>query len=452
MTLISSGYRSLLSSIFPEKANTERPPMSIGTNANILGSGLSSGTNHLSQMQAMTSTSWLFAVIDRIASSTAAVPWGLFRMMPDGESRRVERHPLLDLWGFVNPFTTRHEFLETSIQHFELTGETWWLIVRNKSRRPVEIWNIRPDRIRPVPHPTDYISGYIYQIGTTQIPLEKSDVVFIKRPSPIDPYRGIGTVASMMMDLGSEQMSAQWTRNFFQNGAAPSGVIEFEESMNDQDWERLVQRWGEQHQGVANAHRVAILERGHWVDRKYSVRDMQMEQLRKLNRDIIFGAFGIPTAVMGVAEMVNRANAEAGDITFSRYLMKPRLERIKQALNERLVHAIDKTLFFDYEDPTPENRDLNSKIAQEGYKNGLLTRNEGRAMLGLGEADEGGEEFFSAPAPTPVALGADGIFQKAASDIRDDDINEEEDAMASNWTRRLAKERDEIIAYLEELE
>jgi phage portal protein BeeE len=179
---------------------------------------------------------------------------------------------------------------------------------------------------------------------------------------------------------------------------------------------------------------------------------MQMEQLRKLNRDIIFGAFGIPTAVMGVAEMVNRANAEAGDITFSRYLMKPRLERIKQALNERLVHAIDKTLFFDYEDPTPENRDLNSKIAQEGYKNGLLTRNEGRAMLGLGEADEGGEEFFSAPAPTPVALGADGIFQKAASDIRDDDINEEEDAMASNWTRRLAKERDEIIAYLEELE
>ena len=73
-------------------------------------------------------------------------------------------------------------------------------------------------------------------------------------------------------------------------------------------------------------------------------------------------------------------------------------------------------------------------------------------MLGLGEADEGGEEFFSAPAPTPVALGADGIFQKAASDIRDDDINEEEDAMASNWTRRLAKERDEIIAYLEELE
>jgi phage portal protein BeeE len=221
MTLIQQGYRSLIGSVFPkgEKANTERPPMSLATGANILGTGgVAAGGNSLSQLQSLTTASWLFAVVDRIASSTAAVPWSLFRGNPNGEVKKVEAHPILDIWNSVNPFYTRHEFIETSIQHFELTGEIWWLIVRNKGGRPVELWNIRPDRIRPVPHPTDFVSGYIYQIGQTQIPLEKNDVIFIRRPSPIDPYRGIGTVASMMMDLGSEQMSAQWTRNFFQNG------------------------------------------------------------------------------------------------------------------------------------------------------------------------------------------------------------------------------------------
>ena len=118
MTLLRRSIQSLF------KANTERPPMAMASGAS-LGGGLTGGgvtTNQVSQMQAMTTTSWLFAVVDRIAASAAAVPWGLFRSMPSGESQLVPKHPIMDLWQSVNPFYTRHEFLETSIQHFELTG------------------------------------------------------------------------------------------------------------------------------------------------------------------------------------------------------------------------------------------------------------------------------------------------------------------------------------------
>jgi HK97 family phage portal protein len=444
MTLLRRSVQSLF------KANTERPPMALGAGLNL--SGLGGGTstpNHLTQMQSMSSTSWLFAVVDRIASSVASVPWGLFRKMPDGEVRSVPQHPIVDLWNSVNPFYTRHEFIETSIQHFELTGEIWWLIVRNAGGKPVELWPIRPDRIRPVPHVSDFVAGYIYTIGTMQIPLQKNDVIFIRRPSPLDPYRGIGTVQSMMMDIGAEQMASQWTKNFFSNGAMPGGILQFDEGMSDADFERLVTRWGEQHQGVANAHRVAVLEKGKWVDRKFSQRDMQMEQLRKLNRDIIFGAFGVPASVMGVTESVNRANAEAGDVMFGRWILRPRLERIKQALNERLVHLIDKTLMLDYVDPTPENRELHLNIAERGFKGGFLTRNESRSLLGYGVADDGGDEFMQ-PAPAPVPAGIEEMIQKAASDLHDEEVNKVEDSMEERWARRFRKERDGIITYLEE--
>jgi len=447
MTLLGRSIQNMF------KANTERPPQSLASGTNLTGVGGGIGVpNQVSQLGSLTTTSWLFAVVDRIAASAAATPWGLFRAMPDGQSRSVPKHPIMDLWQAVNPFYTRHEFIETSIQHFELTGEIWWLIVRNRGGRPVELWNIRPDRIRPVPHTSDFVAGYVYSIGQTQIPLERKDVIFIRRPSPLDPYRGIGTVQSMMMDLGAEQMAAQWTRNFFSNGAMPGGILQFDEGLSDQDFERLVTRWGEQHQGVANAHRVAILERGQWVDRKFSQRDMQMNDLRRVNRDIIFGAFGVPASVMGVTESVNRANAEAGDVLFGRWILKPRLERIKQALNERLVHMMDKTLFLDYVDPTPENRELHLNIAERGYKGGFLTRNESRGLLGYGEADEGGNEYL-APSGGGGLLGlaVEEVVSKAASDIRDDEINEEEDQMETKWEGRLRQERNNLIKYLEEV-
>jgi phage portal protein BeeE len=179
---------------------------------------------------------------------------------------------------------------------------------------------------------------------------------------------------------------------------------------------------------------------------------MQLEQLRKLNRDIILGAFGVPASVMGITESVNRANAEAGDVMFGRWILKPILERIKQAVNERLVHLIDKNLFLDYTEPTPENRELHLKIADTGFKGGILTRNESRALLGYGEAGEGGDEFMApAPAPTEVATLLEDMVRKAASDVHPDEVNEEEDAMEAIWSKRLRTERDELIAYLEEI-
>ena len=138
MTLLRRSFESLF------KAAPPRPPLGVATGSGLssLGGGVS-GTNPVTQMSAMTNTSWLFAVVDRISASAASVPWGLFRRMPDGQSQLVPQHPILDLWSAVNPFYTRHEFIETSIQHYSLTGEIWWLIVRDRRKQPVELWPIR---------------------------------------------------------------------------------------------------------------------------------------------------------------------------------------------------------------------------------------------------------------------------------------------------------------------
>ena len=376
---------SILSRVFSpaiEKINTERLPYSGISTAR---GNTVNAPNQTSQLGALTSVSWLFAVVNRIAQSIAAQEWKLYRVQ-NGEREEIDDHPAISLWKSANPFITRQDFLETSQQHMELVGEMWWVLVRNGLGIPVELQVVRPDRMSPVPHPTEFISGYKYRLGSESetIDLDRDDVIYTRNPNPLDPYRGVGVVQSMMIDLGAERAASEWMYNFFKNSAEPGGVIEFPTTLQDADFERLVNRWRYQHQGVANAHRVAILERGTWKDRKLTQRDMQFRELREFERDQILGAFGMPLPIMGITESVNRANAEAAEVMYARWLIRPRLLRIRAALNEKLLklYPDGQTLMFDFVDPVPANRMETIQEGQIGYQNQILTLNEARSRFG----------------------------------------------------------------------
>ncbi len=429
----------------------DRPPLAVA--AALLNGGFGAQTGITAQLDSMVTVGWLFGTIDRIATAVAATEWQLFSVQSDGDRKEIFKHPLLDLWNTVNPFETREGFLEASDQHFELVGEMWWLILRNGMGTPQELWLIRPDRMRPVPSPEEFLVGYIYTIGEEKIPIVLEDVMFTKRPSPTNPYRGIGVVQSVLTDIQSERMSALWTRNFYTNNAEPGGIIEVEEAMSDTDFLKFVDRWRTQHQGIGNAHRVAVLEKARWVDRKLTQRDMQAVQQRDLNRDVILGAFGMPKSVMGITESVNRANAEAGEVLFSRWLVVPRLRRIRAVLNSRLAPMFGPNLQFDFTDPTPENRELNLREAVEGYTARVLTQNESRARLGEGEVD-GGDQFAPQPLALSLRSASGGLgperLKVLDNPLREDEVNEEEDSIESGWNKRLAAEREALVEFLEE--
>ena len=132
------------------KLNLLRPPLAMS--GGFVGMAQASGTaSPTASLGMMTASGWVFAVIDRIASSIAATRWRLYQVMGTGDLEEITRHPMLDLWNKVNPFMTREEFLEVLIQHFELAGEMWMVLMRNKQGMPIEMWPVRPDRMTPVP-------------------------------------------------------------------------------------------------------------------------------------------------------------------------------------------------------------------------------------------------------------------------------------------------------------
>lgn len=469
------------SNAFPTKINNDRLPNGAGASFS-QGGGAISSSGQAQQLAAMTSVGWLFATVNRIAQSIAAQEWKLYRKQ-GGDREEIDKHPAIDLWHSANPFITREDFLETSQQHMELTGEMWWVLVRNGAGIPVEMQVVRPDRMSPIPHPTDFIQGYQYQIGPHKVLLDPQDVIFTRNPSPLDPYRGIGVVQSMMVDLGAERAAAQWQENFFRNSAEPGGIIEFPTGLSDQDFERLASRWRWQHQGTANAHRVAILERGTWKDRKITQTDMQFEQLRRFERDQILGAFGMPLPIMGITESVNRANAEAAEVMYARWLVRPRLLRIRAALNEKLLklYPDGDSLMFDFVDPVPDNRLELINEGQLGYQHKILTLNEARRRFGEDDWDgPEGDELMSSPPPPMMQPQLPPPPAPDEDEPEDDDAleeagykpgrkprrsvkadandeyttaeNREVNAMERGWKRRLRAELNELTGYLEEID
>jgi len=368
----------------------------------------------VAQMSAMGSVGTLFAIVNRTSTGTAKAEWKLYRKAASGKDEdriEVTSHAALDLWNKPNPFYPQQEFVESTEQHVDLTGEGWWVIARDpRSPIPLELWPVRPDRMAPVPDPETFIRGYMYTgPGGEQVALTLDQVIQLRMPNPLDPYRGMGPVQAVLADLDSAKYSAEWNRNFFLNGAAPGGIIKVDKRLGDDEFDELRYRWNEQHKGVANAHKVAILEQGEWVERKFSQADMQFAELRNQSRELIREAFGFPLPMLGTVENVNRANADAAEVVFARWLIVPRLDRIKAALNNDLLPlfgATAKGLEFDYCNPVPEDQEA---------ENAELTAkvNAAVALVGAGwDPDDALEAVglpkmrFGSRAPLPVAPAA----------------------------------------------
>ncbi len=323
------------------------------------------------QIRSYASNGTLFGIVNRTSTATAAVGWKLFNSAASGKKEdrtEVTRHHALNVWNNPNPFFTQRRLVETEQQHVDLTGEGWLVVARNPLMRsiPLELWPVRPDRIRPVPSATEFTAGYIYTGPDGQeIPLELDEVLRLVMPDPDNPYRGLGPVQGLLRTLDTARYSEEWNRNFFLNNAEPGGVIEVEERLGDDEFNEFRDRWAEAHQGVNNAHRVAILENGmKWVDRKYTMKDMQFAELAALNDDKLFVAYGVSKSMLGIVTDVNRANADSGKAMFAEYLTVPRLDRIRDMLNFSylpLFGAAGKGLEFDYDNPVPPDAEAQDR-------------------------------------------------------------------------------------------
>jgi HK97 family phage portal protein len=378
---------------------------------------------------ALSVTEWsstIFAIVDAQATAQTAIEWQLWRTAASG--RKEDRtpaptHPAAELWENPNEFYTQADLIEVLTNHFELTGEMWILPAFSTLGvgPPLELWAVRPDQMRPVPHPTEFIQGYVYDGGPAPQPLNVGQVIWGKKQHPKDPYRGLSPITAALTDLRAEREAAEYNASFFANDATPGGLVKIPGYLPEERWKELVARWNEQHRGRGNAHRIHVMdnvEGSEYVNLGYTRKDMQFTELRRFNVEAFMRAYRISNFVLGMLADVNRATAEAADVWFGKAHVIPRANRLRRLLNQRLLPMYGpagRGFEFDYADPIPPDR------AQAQAEQ---TADISNALALIGEGFDEGEvlEFFglpqwkrTAPAPAPQLVPA------AAGDAADED-------------------------------
>lgn len=375
--------------------NAGKPPIPLDNGRSPRGRGLSYNLGNGRQdaesfMRQYGISGTVFGIVSLLAESAATPTWHLYKKPPvdgrrryttgdQGSDQRVEvvQHAAIQLWNSPNDWHSGFEFREGAQQHEELTGETFW-VLDMEAGFPTSMWYVRPDRMEPVPDPDLFLTGWIYTgPNGEQVPLRANEVILEKKPDPLDPYRGAGPVASIMPNIAQQRYATEYQRNLFLNGADPGGIITVPNRLSDTEFDELIDRWRESHRGVARAGHVGVLESGAtWEPRASTNKDLEYGELRLANRDEMREAWRIHKAMMGTSDDVNRADAQTAEEVFVAWQTLPRLIRRRDTLNNKLLPLFaggNKTVEFDYEDPSPVNA--------ETAANELLTKSQAAAAL-----------------------------------------------------------------------
>lgn len=310
--------------------------------------------------------------------------------MPDHEANVVLHH--------VNDFTTFNQLRQLNSTYRDLMGEAAWCLIRDTGGTPIEIWALRPDWLKIVPSSKEYVDHYVYAPGggAKEVTLKREDVIFFKDVSPTNPYRGFGIVRPSAFPLDIDEFADKYNRNFFFNNAMPTFMLTTDREMSAEDAQRLVESFRQNYGGVKQTHKMGVLAGGKWDVKDISKGMQEIGYLESKNqlRDQILSMFKVSKANIGIVEDVNRANQEASDARFAKDVVKPNLVSFVTTLNEfYLDNWPDEGLFFDFEDPVPEDMKLKLEIYNSGLTHGWLLRNEVRADEGR-EPVEGGDDMY----------------------------------------------------------
>ena len=364
-------------------------------------------------MTAYTVYAWVYSAVAKCATSLAGVPLILFEQTVNGELTEIVEHPLLTLLNKPNKFLTKFELMEKTSSFLDITGNSFWELVRDKNGTVVEIYPLNTKYMEIVPSKQNFIDKYRYTVNGKSVDIPVENVVHLKNADPDNEYWGMSRLTAVRDAMVQEKNAIEWNKNFFRNSARPDVIFHVNGPLNRTAFARMKSTIKKLYGGVEKAHSAAIIEGGVKVDMVgFAQKDVEFLNLRRYNRDEILAVLGVPPAIVGVFESSIRANAEEQRKFFWETTMVQKLMMIETILNQYLVPKFSKTistnkliLLFDLStiEALGEQTALKTTRLVNATSAGIISRNEAREELGY-EPIEGLDTIYipisSAPAGT----------------------------------------------------
>lgn len=414
--------------------------------ASALGDG--DGRKKSPEVQLREYQSWIYTILTTIYGRTSTVPWNLKVEQPDGTTEILDRqfeHPMYKLLTKPNKFMTG-TFLQQYIQmSLDLTGMAFVLKVRNRLKTPAELWPLNPAEFVdfiPGDSTDNFVKGYSF----THMDFAREDVIYLFYPNPDPTYfsslgsqqrdmvfasiAGMSPVQAMARTVDTEKYIEIYERDFFENSARPDIILTPKDSANGKkvkfgpkERERLLTQWKQKHQGTSKFHEPTILSSMDITTLDATNKDFEFFNLAGWTQDLLFSAYSVPKAKVGLIEDVNRANQVGVEITFNEECVLPRLNLFDESFTNQLAHDFDERLLIKHDNPVPSDKEFDLKLQEADIKSFVRTVNDIRKERGLDEVSWGNAPWIPLNLAQP---GGGGELEEPAKEpkVEPEDLDE----------------------------
>ena len=299
-------------------------------------------------------------------------------------------HPLQRLLDSPNPFWSRSDLWRATETYLSLWGSAFWGLERDDDGGIVEIWPLRPDKMRVIPDAARYIKGFVYVgAGSEFVPYLPEDVVWMRYFNPLDEYAGLSPIAPLRQsaDMGMDALRAN--RKLLQNDSTPGLIIEMEGFPTDAEVSEFYARWESRFQGVEKTRRPALLSPGMKASNLgFSPRDMEYIESLRWSLEDVTRVFGVPKVMIGDLENTTFSNFSTARRLFWEDTIGSQVAFYQEALNQQLLpHFGDESLTVEFDlsgvEALKESEDSKAKRRSIYVRAGIMTVDEVRREMNL---------------------------------------------------------------------
>lgn len=294
---------------------------------------------------------WVQRCIDAIAGNQARLPIILRKdNSRDGQiltGRRALRSPLIDIFN-----TKSNEGENSFIFRYRLSSQLLMSSrgafiekIKGRDGRLIGLNLLPPQFTAPIPHPKTFISGYEVQMPTgNKVIMKPEDVLWIRRPHPLDPYLSLTPMESAGIAIEIENLAKVYNRNYLINDGRPGGILVVKGEIDDDDKDELRNRFRGNIGRAGHTTVISSDEGVDYVDTSANPRDAAYVQMRQIQKEEILAAFGVPESVIGNASGRTFSNAAEEHRVFWNETMLPHLDLLARGFDE-----LDEVNYVDFD-------------------------------------------------------------------------------------------------------
>ena len=356
-------------------------------------------------------SSTVYVCTTRIADLLSPLPLKLYRQNAKGERTEISNGAAYELLQRVNPMWTRGRLLNMTSLSLGLWGKAFWFLERGASGKgvPQEIWWARPDRVRVVPDPVNYVKGFLYRPAnsTQDIYFDRSEVIWFRYPNPIDEYEGLSPLAAARLDADYASAGKRANIGLFNNGMNMGGILSPKagQQFTEEQAKALELALERRFRGADKFHRWGVMRyEAELKEMGLSARDAEFMNGLQFSREEVANVYKVPLDLIGGQRTYENFNAAMRAMyTFA---VLPQADFLAEEISEQLLPMFGReadVAAFDASGVDVLQADANQAWTREReqIETGVLTINEWRAEQGL-TALPWGDVWWGSSALRPI--------------------------------------------------